>query len=155
MKTLIVKNRKQIETGNDIQDKHIIISIYTPGDSIPVPAHNENTEAMFSLPFHDLDGELSIATSLALGPITLFDDEMAKQIMGFVNCFNEIDTILVHCDAGQSRSAGVAAAIAKFFNGDDNEFFSGGGMYGTPRYTPNRLVYRKILEAFYGIKNCN
>ncbi len=80
---------------------------------------------------------------------------MANNIVNFVNNFNEIDTIIVHCDAGQSRSAGVAAAIAKFFNGDDEQFFSGGGMYGSPRYTPNRLAYRKVLQAFHGIEDEN
>jgi len=153
MKKLIVRNRKQVETSNEVQDKHIIISIFTPGDSEPKVVTNDNTEALFFVPFHDLDGEPSVATSLAFGPIILFDNQMAQNIVNFVNNFSEINTIIVHCDAGQSRSAGVAAAIAKFFNGNDDQFFSGGGMYGSPRYTPNRLAYRKVLKVFHGIED--
>ena len=153
MKKLIVRNRKQIEESNEVQDRHIIISIFTPGDLDPKVVTNDNTEALFFVAFHDLDGEPSVATSLAFGPIVLFDDQMAKNIVAFINTFEEIDTIIVHCDAGQSRSAGVAAAIAKFFNGNDDQFFSGGGMYGSPRYTPNRLVYRKVLRAFHGVED--
>lgn len=146
MRKLIVRNRKQIETSNEIQDKHIIISIYTPGDEIPIPVFNENTLSCISLCFNDLDREPSIGTQLAFGETILFNDDMAHWIVSFVNSFSSIKTIIVHCDAGQSRSAGVAAAIAKFFNDNDDHFFN------SRQYTPNRLVYRKVLQAFHGIE---
>jgi predicted protein tyrosine phosphatase len=145
MKNLIVRNRKQIETSNEVQDDHIIISIYTPSDTIPIPVLNDHSVSVLSLAFHDLDGQPALATELALGEIVLFNDEMAHYIVSFVSSFNSVDTIVVHCDAGQSRSAGVAAAIAKFFNGNDDRFFN------SLRYTPNRLAYRKVLQAFHGV----
>ncbi|MBR1496099.1 MAG: metallophosphoesterase [Oscillospiraceae bacterium] len=51
------------------------------------------------------------------------------------------ETLIVHCDAGISRSAGVAAAIGKCCNGDDRAFFRGG------RYCPNMWCYRKTMAA--------
>ena len=41
--------------------------------------------------------------------------EQAKKIANFVKRYIEqVDTFLVHCEAGQSRSAGCAAAILKW-----------------------------------------
>ena len=56
----------------------------------------------------------------------------------------EVTEIWVHCDAGVSRSAGVAAAIGKYLNDDDMFVF------GSPRYSPNITCYRKTLNALIG-----
>ena len=41
-------------------------------------------------------------------------DQQAERIASFVrNNFHAVDTVVVHCKYGQSRSAGVAKAIAK------------------------------------------
>ena len=49
--------------------------------------------------------------------------------------------IIVHCDAGISRSAGVAAAIMKAKTGDDSQ------IYDSPVYYPNSHCYRTTLNA--------
>ena len=49
--------------------------------------------------------------------------------------------VIVHCDAGISRSAGIAAAILKHTTGDDSSIFVNG------QYDPNLWCYRKTLEA--------
>ncbi len=55
--------------------------------------------------------------------------------------------VIVHCDAGVSRSAGVAAAILKFYTGDDSYVFE------NPRFQPNMWCYRKTLCALMKHKN--
>lgn len=49
--------------------------------------------------------------------------------------------MVLHCDAGMSRSPGVAAALSKVLVGDDSQFFK--------RYRPNMRVYRTLLERYY------
>ena len=71
--------------------------------------------------------------------------EHVQQILDFVKeHWDKIDGLLVHCDAGLSRSPAVAAAIAKIFigEGEDQPYFQ--------RYWPNYLVYKMILEAHFG-----
>lgn len=69
-------------------------------------------------------------------PITQND---AAVIAEFVEkWWDKVDTVIVHCGAGISRSAGCAAAIAKFFTGDDSFIF------GDPKYHPNMTVYRAV-----------
>ena len=52
--------------------------------------------------------------------------------------------IIVHCDAGISRSAGVAAGILKAIIGDDSQ------IYDNPTYYPNSHCYRTTLNALLG-----
>ena len=79
----------------------------------------------------------------------LMTDEDALQIKKFIevlNKRNDIELLIIHCHAGISRSAAVAAAISKIFNGTDNEYFY------SDRYNPNMYVYTKIMKAF-GFEN--
>ena len=64
---------------------------------------------------------------------------MAEDILKIASMSDDIETIIVNCEAGISRSAGVAAALANIINEDDSRYFK--------EYLPNMLVYRKILEA--------
>lgn len=68
----------------------------------------------------------------------------ANQIAFFVKGIakdESINSLIVHCEAGMSRSAGVAAAIMKYLFGTDEAIF------GIPSYRPNMLCYRRTLEA--------
>ena len=74
----------------------------------------------------------------------------AKKIIDFVNkWYNKVDVIIVHCNAGISRSSGVCAGIMKCFTGDDSQ------IYDNPYYHPNTLCYNLILQEYYkeGEKN--
>ncbi len=70
----------------------------------------------------------------------LMTREDAAKVAQFLSRHPNRD-VIVHCDAGLSRSAGVAAAIMKHFNGDDSPVFDSG------KYYPNMWCYRLTLEA--------
>ena len=73
--------------------------------------------------------------------MVIFDEVMAKEIVDFVEEYRYVvGTIIRQCEAGISRSAGIAAALSKCINGDDKYFFN--------RYLPNSLVYSKIIKAW-------
>lgn len=63
----------------------------------------------------------------------LFTDEMARQIIDFIRKNRKVDTLLVHCYAGQSRSRAVGAFAVKMLGGDNSKYFSQGN--------PNMYVY--------------
>ena len=125
-----------------------IISISTPnvdytGYPVEAEADDENrVVAILSIEFMDADnpGDYDV-----YGSITTIDDLMtdedAKKIVAFVEKYKD-KRILVHCDAGISRSSAVTAAILKHYTGDDSMIFD------SRWYNPNRWVYRKVLEAF-------
>lgn len=69
-------------------------------------------------------------------------EDDAEGIANFIlNEDRRIDLIIVQCEAGVSRSAGVAAAILKVLTGDDTQIFD------DPKYSPNMKCYRMVLNA--------
>lgn len=82
--------------------------------------------------FNDVDTEEN-------GGITVEDSERLARFIKEMTKRDDIERLIVHCGAGQSRSAGVAAAISKYLFNDDERFFR--------EKTPNRRCYRLVLEA--------
>ena len=77
------------------------------------------------------------------GNFVFFDLKMAKEIVDFVANFvtwENLELIVCQCDAGISRSAGIAAALAKCLNGDDKYYFK--------HFLPNSLVYSQIIKEW-------
>ena len=123
-----------------------IISISTPNIDyfyLKVEPTDENrVVAILNLEFMDADcpGNNDVYGN----PTTISDlmsDKDAKTVVDFVEQYKD-KRILVHCDAGISRSSAVVAAILKHYTGNDDMIFD------SRRYNPNRWVYRKVLEAF-------
>lgn len=113
-----------------------MISISTPHEDYkeaPFCSATNNVVDICFVQFSDLDNTYPIKKDLMK-----FSD--AKKIAEFVSQ-NRDKIIIVHCDAGQSRSAGVAAAISKYYNNCDFEYFD------NPRYTPNMFCYRLMTNA--------
>ena len=139
MKEVLVMNR--IEARLYSREPHsstsIIISIndVNAKANIIYPNHrfNNNILAVLHVFFDDIEE----------GPnaIKICD---ANAIVDFVNYWQDkIDTIIIHCNAGVSRSAGCAAAILKYFTG------SGIQIFGNNSYNPNIKVFKTILKEFY------
>lgn len=94
-------------------------------------------EAVLFLHFDDVE-----ANEKATGLVPMSADD-ARKVAGFVRHLPpEVTNLVVHCGAGVSRSAGVAAAISLALLGSDRAFFQDGGK------CPNITCYRRTLEAF-------
>lgn len=119
---------------------HIIISISSPKTlKAVIPRHPLCLDILY-LSFHDLDG---IHMPSPATNIKLFSKNDAQKIINFVMCYTRnAELIICQCEAGISRSAGVAGALSKIMNGDDTRIFK--------NYLPNRLVYRTILNEAQG-----
>jgi predicted protein tyrosine phosphatase len=165
-----VSSRREIEQSRPFTVPHLFISISTPGDpngeaKLPLGAL---TRGVLRLQFHDLDRlpeqpipligvpPDSWAARYPATPETLFNRSRAVQVLDFVTphveqerALRETDrghaavrAILVHCDAGWSRSPAVAAALTKSLLGqDDSHWFKA--------KSPNMLVYRTLLNVYY------
>lgn len=141
MKKIVVMNRelaKKYSFRTDIP-KTIIISISDANQAANIFYPNDNIVDVLRLNFDDVDTN----SKNAMQPST------AKIIISFVNRYiNDIDQIVVHCGAGISRSAGIAAALMFIINGDDRTIFENG------RYHPNMLCYKLMLNAYFGTYDC-
>ena len=139
---ITVMNRTQAikYCHNAHNNQVVMISIYTPCEEY----HDEpfmstiignGVYEICRVGFFDIDSNYPIS----FGHMTLDDAELIADVIER----NLDKDIIVHCDAGQSRSAGITAALSKYYNGNDNFFFD------NPKYTPNMSCYRLMLETLY------
>lgn len=89
--------------------------------------------------FHDLEEDFA--------NIKVISDEMAEDIRNYI-LENKNERFIVHCMAGQSRSAGTAKAIECLikFNGNVYEYKTGYKSFvDKPGFFPNHTVFDKIV----------
>ncbi len=117
-------------------EKYVVISIRSP-HAYPVELKEDsNRLGVLQLAFGDVDREVDHPQAV------LMTKEQAKQILGFYSFYKDkVDTVVVNCGAGISRSSAVAAALTRIEGQDDSWFFT--------EYIPNRFVYRMILEEYF------
>lgn len=129
------------EIKRNLHNDYAVISISGFDESIPDFSMFRNVLTSLTLQFDDEEEG-----------ITAMDKDDAQKIKKFVQSIVRMknpnqefhDTFLiVHCGAGISRSAGVAAAIGKFLFNDD--FF----IFNSPKFCPNRNCYRLTLNALF------
>lgn len=69
-----------------------------------------------------------------------FTASHAAELLDFVEQFwDRVEVLLIHCEAGMSRSPGVAAALSRIYYGDD-------GPWGEYDF-PNGLVYQRLVDG--------
>ncbi|MFA5135644.1 MAG: hypothetical protein WC505_07725 [Patescibacteria group bacterium] len=134
-----VVSRQRIEAGyvvtqqEDFPDKKFaVISIRDLGArEVWVITSPKNLFGVLRLAFEDDES----------GPLVI-SPAQAKQAADFIKSAAAagVDFLVVHCEAGISRSAGVAAAAAEILGQPNDEFFR-------DPYFLNVTVYTSILEA--------
>ena len=125
-----------------MEQSFAIISIMTsPFQPVHIPK-NENCLGELRVNFPDL-----INTIEGFERHELFSPEIANKIWAFLETVPQAKTLIIHCEAGVSRSPAVGAAIAQVLGQDYEEYFT--------KFVPNPLVYRIMLETWnknHGIK---
>jgi predicted protein tyrosine phosphatase len=131
-----VYSRRGLEAARPHEVPHVIISITSAPDDVARLRANDQCRGVLRLSFPDAD-----APSVQFAEADLFSPSQAMQVWDFVlRHRGDIHRIVLHCDAGVSRSPAVAAAVARVLGGDGAEFLSG-------KYRPNQRVYRLLLDA--------
>lgn len=119
-----------------------MISIFTPGDEYQSgPVVRNGVKALLTVGFCDVSED-----SPETPAITQEDaDKIAQFILYRVS--KGCDDFIIHCDAGMSRSAGVARAMELFFNVPaDNVVYQHGNF-------ANNFVFRMVFHALMDQSN--
>jgi predicted protein tyrosine phosphatase len=126
---IFVYSRQALDAAAPHEVPHVVISITSSADDVARLRSNPACLGVLRLAFPDVE----VASELH-PESTLFSTEHAEQLWTFVAEHRAaVERIIVHCDAGKSRSPAVAAALARVLDGDDASYFGG-------RYTPNMRV---------------
>ena len=140
IKIVVLPKRKIHNIENTLTENHSIISVYTPFSEPSNILKNKNTEKILFTSFDDYDTIIDNHEEFWGRKQILFSYVNAKEIIDFWNEINS-DLLIVHCEAGVSRSPAIAAALTKINEEDDNFYFK--------NYRPNSLVYRTILNYHF------
>ena len=123
----------EAEEQGTLTDTYAVISIqdsHTQGFGFQF-TENQFCKGVLTLYFDDIVKEVDGAV--------LFDDDMADKIISFIEKHRKsVDTLLIHCYAGQSRSRAVGAFAVEMLGGDNSKYFEEG--------TPNQYIY-DVLET--------
>jgi len=93
----------------------------------------QNRVSLLSLGFDDVEFEKSNRVIISA--------EQIKEIWDFVaEVWNKVDLLVVHCNAGISRSPAVAKAISDKYQANWSDIYD-------QLYCPNSLVYRLMNEG--------
>ena len=137
MKFLVYSRQRAKRESYRISEPTLIISITDPILGPNVFARNSNIIGLCRLQFDDVTEENARAEDV------LMSDSDALKIKDYVLRYKDrVACIIVHCEVGVSRSAGVMAAIQKYLIGDDSAIFA------EDAFSPNMYCYRKMLDAF-------
>ena len=118
--------------------KSMIISIKSSWDKVfpnVFMSDTNNVKRILPLSFDDVTYEES--------PNLCMSENDGKKVADFVNkYYDDVDVIIVHCDGGISRSAGVCAAIMRAKEGEDFPIFDNRNKH------PNMTCYLQTLKGF-------
>ena len=149
---ILIKSRKDIEalSKKPFAERTLLISI-TDANDIPVELTNE-PEYLIRVAFDDVDNDVVIdevgmnataeENAVVEKKYNMISMEQAHEIAKlYYDHKDEINVLICQCEHGQSRSAAVAAAILEFRSRRGIDVFS------NDNYYPNKVVFRRMLEA--------
>lgn len=112
-----------------------MISIANTGLPHPTLVASPHLRGVLRLAFDDVEATKKDYR----GERTPMTPAQAREIRAFLETHLEnAELIVVHCEAGVSRSPAVAAALWRWLEGTRGPFFD--------RYRPNPHVYRTLME---------
>jgi predicted protein tyrosine phosphatase len=134
----------EYQTGLSLKDREniVLISISEPDNSEYV---SDNKVTVVG--FHDVLEIKFWDVEEAVGKYTPLTDKQGVKIRNFIKK-NKDKKFLIHCKAGQSRSAGVGLAVECLvnFNGSRYDYRTGKtDIFDYVRYSPNLTVFDKII----------
>jgi predicted protein tyrosine phosphatase len=147
MKYTTFISKKKAEAFDDTvgSEKRVLISITTPGKivkpgyCVPAVLHKDAWHDILRLEFHDVDPMKDANTFYKL-----FDQEHVLKIFEFLKKYEaSVDEVVVHCEAGISRSAAVSKFIATVYGLQFPENYS---IYNKHVFSTLMRLYG---EAFY------
>lgn len=134
--TIKILNRPEAEAFISEQP-YAILGATDPQFENPSYRVSENRHRVLNLNFNDIRHQCCERH-------LLFDDVHAAEIVAFADWVRESDvsTLVVHCEAGISRSSAIALAIGRYLGATIDDVLD-----PAKRYRPNAFVFWRLSRA--------
>ena len=132
---LILFDDNNIDTTNTV-----LIAIHDPDSKIHTKDKIQGFDDILQIQFWDIEE--------GIGKYTPITKEQGLEIKDFIQK-NKNKKFFIHCEAGQSRSAGVGCTVECLvnFNGNAYEYLTGNSeVKKHTRYSPNYVVFDAIIK---------
>lgn len=139
-----IVGRKEVEhfTKFDYDLSNVVLISVTDPGSNPLDSNvTKNFFESLNIQFWDIEEKI--------GNYDVLTNEQAIELNKFIMQNKDLK-FLINCEAGISRSAGVGLAIECLINYDGSLYdhqTSHSDIKAHPRYSPNRVVYNKIVST--------
>jgi predicted protein tyrosine phosphatase len=144
MKLVILSQREAINYVPKDKEKTVMIRIHEPLEGVNPLKHESLFLDELYVFFHDVHGKIDhLPEDIKL--MSLLD---VKRIFQFASRHRDVDTTIIHCHAGISRSASVALAITWFLQLSDEEL----KILSSERYVLNYHMLTMFAEVL-GIRH--
>ena len=137
MNFYVLSRQKAMNESYRLNEPTLIISITDPALDLNSFADNKNIVAICRVQFDDVTKDNARPCDVLMS--TRDADKIKEYVISYMD---KVETVIVHCEGGISRSAGVMAAIQRYITGDDSAIMN------SSRYLPNDHCYRLMLSAF-------
>ena len=142
MQFSVCSREKAKKMAYKLKEPAIIISV-TDSDKEPnIFAKNPYIKEICRVAFDDTDPDILLKREVLMRKE---DAEKIKECV--IRNKDTVERIVVHCEAGVSRSAAIMAAIQLYLIGSADAIFS------NPKYCPNFFCFEMMREAFFGENN--
>jgi|GEM_PF-3167752 len=133
MATYILNKYHAVKLDLNPNEYNVMIRVTSPGEEF-LPLENKHIyDDILELRFYDFIKETQ--------GLTIFNEHHLDMIMNFFKRHKNCKNMVIHCDEGMSRSAGIA--IGWFlFNDNRSSIYN---IYHNKKHIPNKL----IVESFY------
>lgn len=136
MGTYILDKNKVVTFKLDPDTYNVLIRITNPKDQFLILKYEHIYNDILSLKFYDLDDESS--------DLYLFNHNHLEKLLEFFERHKNCNNMVIHCDEGRSRSAGVAAGWFLFKDVKSSIY----KLYHDNIHFPNRRVVEFFFRHF-------
>ncbi len=133
MATYILNKYQAVKFYLDPHFYNVLIRITSPGDEFLQLEHPEIYRDKLELKFYDIIKEDT--------GLSIFQDYHLKSLLDFFELHKFCENMIIHCDEGMSRSAGIAVGWFLFKDTKSSIY----KIYHDKKHIPNR----RIVEFFY------
>jgi predicted protein tyrosine phosphatase len=128
MGTYILNKYQAQKFRPDPSRYNVIIRITSPSDDFLPLEFEGNYKDILELSFYDFTDNSS--------GLYVFNENLLDKVLAFFNAHKFCDNMVIHCDQGMSRSAGVA--VGWFIYKNDNKSIH--QLYHDNKHIPNELI---------------
>jgi predicted protein tyrosine phosphatase len=134
--SITILNRPEAEAFVS-DEPYAILGATDPHEQNPSYRDSDNLRRVLNLNFNDIRHQCCERHRL-------FEDAHATDIVAFAEWVRDsgVSTLIVHCEAGISRSSAIAVAIGRYLGADIDDILD-----PTKRYRPNTFVFWRLARA--------